>query len=380
MQAFVFRLFPIVLCALTLASLGCAKHTDAPTEAPTLIKTLDLQYAKRFNVGYYSDGTIRVRVQDEERELVLFPRGSKRPSDGALAVEFPVENVYMASTASADLFLKLDSLDKIAAIGIRAPDCAVPEISSAIEAGKIAYVGKYGAPDFEKILGLGCDLAIESTMIYHSPKTKEQLERLGVPVFVERAAYEEDPLGRLEWIKLYGALLGKDAEAAAYFDAQKAKVGAILAKRSNASETPKTVALFYVSSAGSVNVRRPGDYYCKLIELAGGRYAFDDLPLDRAANSQSAIALDWEAFYREAVGADVLIYNGTVDSEVDSIADLLAKNPLFADFKAVKTGSVWRSNAVMHQATGTTADVVEEFFDMLNSERVGDYQYLKKLQ
>lgn len=59
------------------------------------------------------------------------------------------------------------------------------------------------------ILNADCGLAIENTMIYHTPEVKEQLERFGIPVLVERSSYEEDPLARMEWVKLYGLLLGK---------------------------------------------------------------------------------------------------------------------------------------------------------------------------
>ena len=69
------------------------------------------------------------------------------------------------------------------------------------------YVGKYSAPDYETILSQGCNLAIESTMIYHSPEIQEKLETLGIPVLVERSSYESHPLGRMEWMKLYGCLL-----------------------------------------------------------------------------------------------------------------------------------------------------------------------------
>ena len=41
--------------------------------------------------------------------------------------------------------------------------------------------GKYSAPDYELILVQGCDLAVESTMIYHTPEVKEQLEQTGHP-------------------------------------------------------------------------------------------------------------------------------------------------------------------------------------------------------
>ena len=75
------------------------------------------------------------------------------------------------------------------------------------------YAGKYRMPDYELILSKGCDLAIENTMIFHDPEVKEKLEELGIPVIVETSSYESDPLGRLEWIKLYGALFGKEKEA-----------------------------------------------------------------------------------------------------------------------------------------------------------------------
>lgn len=351
---------------------------------PTAVRTLDLQYAKGFRVVFYSDDSIRVFVQGEENELVLFPKDSAIPS-GLKPIEgknlqiarYPIENVYLAASSATDLFLRLDSLDKIAACSTKASDYAIEAMAERIERGDCAYVGKYGAPDFETLLALGCELAIESTMIHHSPKTKEQLERLGTAVFVERASYEEEPLGRLEWIKLYGVLLGKEKEAVDYFDAQKAKVDAILAKRSASDSRPKSVALFYVSSNGYVNVRRPGDYFCKLVELAGGSYAFDNLDLNVGKISMQTISLNWEDFYRVATEADALIYNGTVDSNVESIDDLIGKNPLFADLNAVKEGNVWRANMTTYQESSRIAELVEAFYDVLNGTPTSSHYMLK---
>ena len=63
-----------------------------------------------------------------------------------------------------------------------------------------------------------CDVAIESTMILHTPKVQEMIENLGIPVFIDRSSYEMHPLGRTEWVKLYGAMMGKEAEAADFFE------------------------------------------------------------------------------------------------------------------------------------------------------------------
>ena len=48
-----------------------------------------------------------------------------------------------------------------------------------MENGEISYAGKYSAPDYETIYSADCNLAIENTMIYHTPEVKEQLEKLG---------------------------------------------------------------------------------------------------------------------------------------------------------------------------------------------------------
>ena len=124
----------------------------------------------------------------------------------------------------------------------------------AMESGSLTYAGKYSAPDYELLLNSGCDLAIENTMINHNPEVKEKLEELGIPVLVEMSSYESHPLGRLEWIKLFGVLLGKEDEAAGFFDAQVKEIEPILKAADTADEKAdaKSVAICAVTSNGSI--------------------------------------------------------------------------------------------------------------------------------
>lgn len=48
---------------------------------------------------------------------------------------------------------------------------------------------------------------------------------------VERSSYEKHPLGRLEWIKLFGILFGKQQQADDYFNKQVKRVKPIMEKR-----------------------------------------------------------------------------------------------------------------------------------------------------
>ena len=48
----------------------------------------------------------------------------------------------------------------------------IDEAKQAMADGKITYAGKYSAPDYETIYSADCNLAIENTMIYHTPEVK----------------------------------------------------------------------------------------------------------------------------------------------------------------------------------------------------------------
>ena len=245
---------------------------------------------------------------------------------------------------------------EIGEIIIAIPTASKTEIKKLVENDTIRYIGKYRAPDYEALLEGDVDLAIESTMIYHSPQVKEAIEELGIPVLVERSSYESDPLGRLEWIRLYGLLFGKGDEAQAFFDEAVAKVEGV--DTDTIAQAP-SVAFFSVNSNGSVVVRKPGDYVTKMIETAGGTYALDGITSEED-NALSTMNMQMEAFYDKAVDADILIYNSTIEGGLEEMSDLTALSDKFNDFAAVKSGNVWCTDASTFQRTTGAADMIVE--------------------
>ena len=188
-----------------------------------------------------------------------------------------------------------------------------------MENGSMLYAGKYSEPDYERILEEHCSLAVESTMIGHASGVKEKLEELGIPVLIDQASHESHPLGRTEWIKLYGALLNEEEKAQALFDRQVK----YMEEAAAGEPTGKTVAFFYISSTGSAVVRKSGDYVSKMIELAGGEYIFHDL--GDPEKSTSTVNLEMETFFAAAKDADVVIYNSAISGQVESLAQLLER-------------------------------------------------------
>ncbi len=350
---------------------------EAPEIAGLTYKsTMDLEYATEFDIYYYEGGYKLIDVH-EDRQYLVVPEGKEAPEDldeDIVVLEQPLDHIYMAATAVMSLFDEIDGLDNVKFSGVTADGWYVDNVKTAMNEGKITYAGKYSEPDYEMLVDGECNLAVESTMILHTPKVQEMIEDLDIPVFVDYSSYEGNPLGRTEWVKLYGAMLNKEDQAGEFFE-REAKIVDDLEGFKN---TEKTVAYFYVNSDGSIVVRKSEDYIPSMIEIAGGRYAFKDLK--NPDSNAPSVKLTMEEFYATAVDADYLIYNGTIDGQVSSISDLEAKNELFADFKAVKDGNVWYTGKNLYQATDKTGELIKDIHLMLTGKDQDQMTFLEKMQ
>ena len=343
-----------------LSGCGTARQSTAQTQAavswsdmqPT--DSVDLEYAECFSVDHYDGGYSLITVKDDARYLVV-PENASVP-DGLdadiVVLQQPLDSIYLVSSSVMDQFVALDALDSIALSGTRQDGWYIDEAKQAMADGKITYAGKYSAPDYETIYSADCNLAIENTMIYHTPEVKEQLEKLGIPVFVERSSYEPHALGRMEWIKFIGLLLGRAEEAERVFSEKIARIEPVLQQE----PTGKTVAFFSVTGNNLITVRKGGDYVAQMIGMAGGSYVFADLTDN--GNSLSTMNLPQETFYAQARDADVLIYNSTIEGVVDTREQLVKKCAMLADFKAVQSGDCWCTSKSFFQQSMALPDLI----------------------
>lgn len=366
-----------VFCLLLSIFTGCAQNETRsglgngwePTDS------MDVQFAHEFSVDYYEGGYKLIVLGDGSRYLTI-PEGKDIPkgiSKDIVTLQQPIENIYLAATAAMCLFDSLDRLDAIRLSGTQADGWYIENARSAMERFEILYAGKYSEPDYERILGENCDLAIESTMIGHASEVKDKLEELGVPVLIDQASHETHPLGRSEWIKLYGALLNEEETAEKMFAEQDSYLEYV----SSEADTGKTVAFFHVSSSGYVVARKSGDYVSKMIDLAGGKYVFDDLGDPEKATS--TVTIEMETFYATAKDADFIIYNSAITGEISSLEELLIIEPLLKDFKAVQKGNVWCTGQNMYQETMELGQMILEMHEIF-AGAADDLNYFYKLQ
>lgn len=350
-----------------------AKTAAAPL---TYDHSMELSYAENFAVDYYEGGYKLLTTRLNGDRILLVPQHQQAPKDAEalvspsaegepgklIVLQEPVKNLYLVASSVMDMFAQLDSMDAISMCGLKEEDWYIPAAKQAMKEGTLLYAGKYSQPDYELLLSQNCSMAIENSMIYHTPEVMEKLDEFGIPTLVEYSSYEEHPLGRVEWVRFFGALLNQEEKADQLFEKQKEALKRVEAEES----TGKTVAFFYITSNGLVQVRQSTDYIPKMIELAGGKYVFENL--GDPDSRRSTVNLQLEDFYDGAQDADFLVYNTTIDRQVQTLEDLLKKCSLLKDFKAVKNHQVWCTTEDMYQQSMSAGNLIEDFHRMLTGD------------
>lgn len=348
--------FVLLICVISLASCGrTSAIPDKPRELDGLIfeERVELEYANQFAIDHYAGGYSIIYTP--ETSYIIVPENKEIPQDldsDIKVIKQPLNNVYLAATAAMGFFDALGEGNAIRFSATKAEDWYIDYAKQAMQNGEILYAGKYREPDYELLLSEDCPLSIQSTMIEHSPDVKEKLEELGITVFIDYSSYESHPLARCEWIKVYGEMLGKRDEAEELFKEQ------VQYLPETQTDTGKTVVFFYINNNGQAVTRRSGDYVTKMIELAGGENVFKNLGDSKASSS---VTVEMEDFYSAAKDADFIIYNSTIGGEVTTIDELVAKNGLLADFKAVQSGDVWCTHNNLFQEIMKTGAIISDF-------------------
>ncbi len=371
----------LLLVTMSFPGLTFAAEANAEeslTAAPVLeghefIGETELLYAENFAIYNYEDGYSVIDIPGSGTYIVV-PEGADVP-DGAedmIVLQKPLDRIYLAASSAMSLFSEIDAVDHIRLSGLTESAWYIDDAVKAMQSGDMIYAGKYSEPDYELLIGEDCDLAIESTMIFHTPKVKEMIEDLGIPVLVDRSSYEDHPLGRTEWIKLYAVLADKQDAADSFFNEQ----AQVIEDLKGTENTGKTVAFFYINTDGSVVIRSPEDYIPKMIEIGGGVYAFSDIQTTTEATSFS---ITMEEFYATACDTDYLIYNGSIEGEISSVNELIQKDQLFADMKAVQEGNVWTVGREFYQSTDIIGQLIRDVNLMLSGADDSQLTFLRKV-
>ena len=341
------------------------------------------RYENEYTVLAIDDGRCYLVVPEaaEVTENVEVPEGT---AEDLIILRQPLDRIYLAASAVMCQFDEIGAVDNVILSGLEKDGWYIKAAREAMEKGTLEYGGKYSAPDYERIVASGVNLAVESTMIHHTPKVQEKLEKLGIPVLIDRSSYESEPLGRAEWVKVYGLLTGHEEEAARAFEEQKSYVEALRrnteaastdASGSDSAAPQKTVAIFSINSTRQVVTRGAGDYFGKMVEIAGGMLSTPATDAGRATQTVSM-----ESFYAAAEQADILIYNASIEDAPEDLQQMCAKDNILTQFRAVKEGNVWCMRSSLYQNASRTGAIIRDLHAIVAGEADDETEFFCRLK
>lgn len=376
------RVLTAVLVMLMILAAACADGASYEPEAPEEVNgelhldhEEELKYAREFTLTRYKGGYSLFTIPGTmgERQYLVVPEGKKVPEalpENTVVLQQPIERICFASGGMASLAEAIGAVNSIRTVAIDIDGWTIESVIAGLENGKIKYSGKFREPDFEMLLNEAVQLEIDTAMLCNYQEVCKKYDELGIPYFIENSSSESHPLGRMEWVKLLGAILGLDQEAAAYFDIAEAKVNAVAATE----KCGRSAALFYIGE-DTVYVRNAGDYIPAMLDLAGGDYITADVGAGRGGNAK----LNFEEFYARCKDADYLFWI-VLSCPYATLQELVDSNELFADFKAVQGGNVYTSKRGFAQSTACFADVIVEMHRILNDASIEEIKTFTKLK
>ncbi len=235
---------------------------------------------------------------------LLIPKGEATVKDipDVVAVEVPLERVVIGTTSAVACLDVLGALDRL--IGLAGGKYVYTDSLRELNLPEVASDGGMSRSlDRERLISLSPEGFI--TYLYGEEERRDVdfLVRSGVPVIFMAEYLEESPLGRAEWIKFIGLLMGKGQEAEAFFDGVASRYRELESR--GALEQDRPVIMSGAPFGGTWYVPKGDSWPSILFRAAGGVSMWNDL------EGTGTAPMDLEAVLDRAVSADLWVNCGT---------------------------------------------------------------------
>jgi iron complex transport system substrate-binding protein len=248
------------------------------------------------------------------------------PDDGTL-LKVPVESMVCLEATQLSFADALDLMDKIT--GVASADYVVSAaFKHLIDDGKIKEIGISDHFKLEQLLDLAPEVVLATLQ---QGQSYEPLRNAGLTVVSLAGHLENHPLGRAEWIKLFGVLFKKETKAQIIFDSISHQYNTLKTLTANVSKRP--VVLSGKQYGGFWNLPGGKSYLAQMLYDAGASYLW-------AENDESgSLMLDFETVYHRGIDADY--WRFLVYSDIPfTYAQLLGEDARYAGLKAFKEKNV----------------------------------------
>lgn len=296
--------------------------------------TLAVQYATGFSVIDYNDFKVLEVTNpfpeaDHSYTYLLLERGQSIPKDLDYdeLVYTPIKKIVTTSTTHIPALEALGEENSL--VGFPHPNyISSPKTRQRIDDKKVADIGENERINIEILLSLQPDVMIGFGMKEEN-KVYSNISQSGIPVILNGDWNEKSPLGKAEWVKFFGALYDKDAEAEKWFHKIEDAYQEAKALGEQAKEKPSVMAgsmlqdVWYVPAGES--------WAAQFLEDAHTNYLYKN------TKGSGSLSLSFEKVLEKAQDADFWI----APSGYTSYTKLKKGSPHYTQFEAFKNKKIY---------------------------------------
>jgi iron complex transport system substrate-binding protein len=331
---------------LFLMLIGCKKN-----EQTTLLKKNDtiensIMHSKNLAI-YKHDGYSVVQITNPWPEAnksftyILKEKNSSIPDSlkKYTMIPVPLESIVVTSTTNIP-FLEMLGVEK-SLVGFPHTDYVSSEKTrKLIDAGKVKNIGQNEKLNMEQLIELAPNLIVSFGIDNNNPMI-DNLQKSGLKVLIQADWMEQTPLGKAEWIKLYGALFGKEKEAKALFNEIAANYNNAI--QLVATQKPTATILYGAMYQDQWYVARGNSWVAQFMKDAKANYLWANVA------GTGSLSLSFEKTLEKAKTADYWIATGSFRS----IAEFSNSNPHYSQFDALKSKNVYTFESKLGTTGGT---------------------------
>lgn len=371
----------IIAFALLLMCSCTARQGETTAEGDSI----EMRYATLLSLQQ-GEGYISAEIKnpwDSTKTLhryILVPKDSEMPANlpKGDVIRTPLEHAVFYTSVHVSLINQLGAYGCIAGV-CDSEYMYLDRLQKDVKAGKIADCGKGTAPNIEKVIDLSPDAVLLSP--FENSGSYGKLGTIGIPI-VECADYmETSALGRAEWMRFYGLLTGRQAEADSLFAGIEQRYNDLKARVGNASAKDRknpTVLLdkkfgstWYMAGANSTTGR--------LLADAGADYIFN------SEKSAGSVPYDPEVVFDRGQQAELWLikYNQDADMTYAQLANEWVNYSKIAAFEHKNVYACNLSKVPFYEETPFHPDLLlRDYIIIFHPEAIEDHtlRYFRKLE
>jgi iron complex transport system substrate-binding protein len=254
-------------------------------------------------------------------------------------IKTPVSRVVCLSTTHIGFIEFLSETGTI--VGVSGKDfVADSNLQVKIKQDQLPDVGYDENLNFELILKLKPDVVFAYGVSGSITNTVRKLNEMGIPTVLIAEYLEEEPMAKMEWVKVFGALYDRSSMADEKFDRADSAYQHLRLLAAGAGNKPSV--LLGLPWRGNWFISGGRSYVARLVSDAGGEYIFKHLDF----KDSRPIAL--EQVYERALGADFWLNTGDALSK----KDLYSVDERFRNLPCIKRDQIFNNNNRITPAGG----------------------------